>query len=232
MNSFVLNGRVAEACPDLVRWVKFMKNTEARRISETFVGPMRVSTVFIGLDHNFCEKCPPILFETMVFAPCEPEQVFSMTITSEEIPDYTRRYCTYEEAEAGHAEVVAQLRTHETCMINKDAVPQWAIQRVKDYLPIPLDIDVDSATVTAMARLLASERERCAFYCDAEAKRLSAFQDIAARPMIRMAEYLAYKIRANVDNIYGFSTRIWADEYATPERVGCIKIVLEEKYDE
>ena len=35
-----------------------------------------------------------------------------------------------------------------------------------------------------------------------------------------------------VDNLYGFSTRKWADDYATPERVGCIKIVLEERYDE
>ena len=35
-----------------------------------------------------------------------------------------------------------------------------------------------------------------------------------------------------VDNIYGFSSREWADEYATPERVGCIKIVLEERYDD
>lgn len=80
-----------------------------------------------------------------------------------------------------------------------DGIPQWAIQRVKDALPIPLDIDVDSATVSAMATLLASERERCAFYCDVEAKRLSAFGDIAAKPMVAMTESLAKKIRAQDD---------------------------------
>ena len=35
-----------------------------------------------------------------------------------------------------------------------------------------------------------------------------------------------------VDNVYGFPTRKWADYYATPERVGCIKFVLEERYDD
>ena len=35
-----------------------------------------------------------------------------------------------------------------------------------------------------------------------------------------------------VSNIYGFSSRAWADEYATPQRVGCIKVVLEERYDD
>ena len=35
-----------------------------------------------------------------------------------------------------------------------------------------------------------------------------------------------------VDRVYGYPTRNWANEYATPERVGCIKIVLEERYDD
>lgn len=49
----------------------------------------RVSTVFLALDHRFSGDGPPIVFETMVFGgPFDQEQ---------------ERYCTWVEAEAGHA---------------------------------------------------------------------------------------------------------------------------------
>jgi hypothetical protein len=58
-----------------------------------------VSTVFLGLDHSFGGG-PPVLFETMVFG----------------MPDgseYQDRYHTWQEAEAGHREVVRKLRNGE-----------------------------------------------------------------------------------------------------------------------
>jgi hypothetical protein len=65
---------------------------------------VRVSTVFLSLDHAFhvgTEKGPPLLFETMVFG----------------LPDgaeYQDRYSTWEEAEAGHREVVRKLKQGES----------------------------------------------------------------------------------------------------------------------
>ena len=65
--------------PDLLAWGKWYEasaNNGARRVEdETIPGPnfgglrmvSRVSTVFLGLDHNFAQKGPPILWETMVF---------------------------------------------------------------------------------------------------------------------------------------------------------------------
>lgn len=45
-----------------------MLDADARRVARTRVAPdCHVSTVFLGLDHNFTGKGPPLLFETMVF---------------------------------------------------------------------------------------------------------------------------------------------------------------------
>lgn len=59
-----------------------------RHVAETIQDDVRVSTVFLGLDHSFGRQGPPVLFETMVFqdhhsVACE-------------------RYATWAEAEEGH----------------------------------------------------------------------------------------------------------------------------------
>ena len=57
----------------------------------------RVSTVWLGLNHNHVDDGPPILFETMVFGGTEDQ-------------DQTQwRYSTEAEARAGHAEIVATI---------------------------------------------------------------------------------------------------------------------------
>ncbi len=61
------------------------------------VGDKRVSTVFLGLDHQYGDG-PPLLFETMVF----PKDSYSDL--------YCERYSTYDEAEAGHAKAVQGLK--------------------------------------------------------------------------------------------------------------------------
>lgn len=38
------------------------------RVAEAHLGKFYISTVFLGIDHNFLGKGGPILFETMVFA--------------------------------------------------------------------------------------------------------------------------------------------------------------------
>lgn len=63
-------------------------------------GLIRVSTVFLGHDHNFAPWGPPILYETMVFLRPAPPGY--------EPPQW--RYHTAAEAAAGHAAVVAATR--------------------------------------------------------------------------------------------------------------------------
>lgn len=73
-------------------WGRFFDNADNRRVGMTKRWPITVSTVFIGIDHNFEPEGPPVLFETMVF-------------DSWRHGDYCRRYHTWDEAQAGHAEV-------------------------------------------------------------------------------------------------------------------------------
>jgi hypothetical protein len=54
-----------------------------------------VSTVFLGLDNQWLADGPPLLFETMVFPEC----------------DVCERYSTWDQAVAGHDQVVARERS-------------------------------------------------------------------------------------------------------------------------
>lgn len=66
-DKYVLNDK-REAVPtdDVLAWARMFEDGEARRVARTQVGPLSISTVFLGLDHAFGEG-PPMLFETMVF---------------------------------------------------------------------------------------------------------------------------------------------------------------------
>lgn len=54
---------------DVLAWSR--SRSHWQRVAETTLpNHYWVSTVFLGLDHNFYDDGPPILFETMTF-PCE-----------------------------------------------------------------------------------------------------------------------------------------------------------------
>lgn len=65
------------------------------RVARTEIGDIRVSTVFLGLDHSFLGQGPPLLFETMIFGGDREGEMM--------------RYSTWAEAELGHMEVVESL---------------------------------------------------------------------------------------------------------------------------
>ena len=79
-------------CEDTIEWAKFFE-TQNRRVARTTYAGFEISTVFLALDHNFGETNDqrPILFETIVFDKF-----------GREIPKFTKRYCTWDEAENGH----------------------------------------------------------------------------------------------------------------------------------
>lgn len=66
MKYFKLEGTKVVECDSLIEWAKFFESQ--RRVARTVIGPFVVSTVFLGLDHNFAEAGPPLIFETMVFS--------------------------------------------------------------------------------------------------------------------------------------------------------------------
>ena len=71
---------------DLETWAKWFETTD-RHLAEDKIGDVRVSTVFLGLDHSFFGG-KPLLFETMIFGGNNDQ--------------YQARYPTKEEALAGH----------------------------------------------------------------------------------------------------------------------------------
>jgi hypothetical protein len=53
-------------CPNLLRWARWFELSRERWHKTDRIGPLRVSTIFLGLDHNWGGG-RPILWETMVF---------------------------------------------------------------------------------------------------------------------------------------------------------------------
>ena len=96
MNSrYILKDKVPVECPDLHTWGKWMETAD-RHVDRTEITPeIEVSTVFLGLDHNWGEGSP-VLFETMIFGGTHAEE--------------QDRYTTWEDAEAGHKRAVALAR--------------------------------------------------------------------------------------------------------------------------
>lgn len=78
------------------RWGELHSDMSYKRVAETAVGPYWISTVWLGMDHRWGQG-PPLIFETMVFAPDE------VTLGPE---IECRRYSTEAEALAGHDETV------------------------------------------------------------------------------------------------------------------------------
>ncbi|MCF8605126.1 hypothetical protein L5I01_17365 [Gordonia sp. HY442] len=74
-----------------------------RRVGDTDVGEVRVSTVWMGIDHNMTGVGPPLIFETMLFVNDDEDE-----------GDYRHnalvRYATEEEALRGHLAAVDALR--------------------------------------------------------------------------------------------------------------------------
>jgi len=99
---YVLVGQTPVPEPNLMKWAFWFENScrnDGRRVAKDELPGCVVSTVFLGLDHNFFGDGPPILFETMVFADAEAVDQY--------------RCSTWAEAEAQHQRVVAELKAKQ-----------------------------------------------------------------------------------------------------------------------
>jgi hypothetical protein len=63
---YILKGKIPVPCEDLLTWGRWLEDSQQRVVKQEDVGPFWVSTVFLGLDHNWGDG-PPLLFETMIF---------------------------------------------------------------------------------------------------------------------------------------------------------------------
>lgn len=82
--------------PDVLKWGRWFEEIANRRVAEDQIGDVRVSTVFLGIDHNFSGEGLPMLWETMVF--------------SGPLDEECERYASIAGAIAGHAAMVERVK--------------------------------------------------------------------------------------------------------------------------
>lgn len=90
MRYAILDGKTVKPVDDVLEWARWFESTD-RHVAKDEFGDIRVSTVFLGLNHAFGDG-PPLWFETMIFG--GPADL------------YQDRYTTWDEAERGHKKAV------------------------------------------------------------------------------------------------------------------------------
>lgn len=92
---YILDGHEPKRV-DLMEWARWLETAERHvaldKINRMGLSMVSVSTVFLGLDHQWGDG-PPLLFETMIFGGKHD--------------GYCERYATWDEAEAGHKVALA-----------------------------------------------------------------------------------------------------------------------------
>jgi hypothetical protein len=94
-DKYILDGKRAVIEPNLMKWAIWFETAD-RAVAKDLIDDVRISTVFIGIDHQFGNG-PPLIFETMIFGGPHDQ--------------YQTRSSTWDEAEAQHAEAIALVRS-------------------------------------------------------------------------------------------------------------------------
>jgi hypothetical protein len=101
------NGKITPAT--FLEWAHWFENPTNRQIENTITEDVTISTVFLGINHDFSftdlAKKRPILFETMVFGGTHDQ--------------FQWRYSTLGEAKQGHYELVTAVQE------NRQPHMQW-----------------------------------------------------------------------------------------------------------
>jgi hypothetical protein len=97
---YKLVGKLVVPCTNIVEWGLAFENGN-RQVGRSQIGPLTVSTVFLGLDHGWGGKS--LFFETKIFG--DRDRMLEINgrkrLFRSEMP-YTARYETWDEAEKGH----------------------------------------------------------------------------------------------------------------------------------
>ena len=91
MKMYILKDRVPVQVRDTIEWAKWFEKADRIVKQDDAAKDVRVSTVFLGIDHNFYGGTP-LVFETMIFGGPHDQ--------------YQRRCSTWNQAEEMHAEAL------------------------------------------------------------------------------------------------------------------------------
>lgn len=98
-----MEGQIPVPCEDLLTWARWIEDNP-RVVRQEVIGRFFVSTVFLGLDHDWTFKGPPLVFETMVMQKDGGGSVYDAPFL---------RTSTWELALEDHAEAVVWAREHQ-----------------------------------------------------------------------------------------------------------------------
>lgn len=90
IDKFILDGHKVVPCDDLMLWAVWFE-TNNRIVKQETINGVKISTVFLGFDHNYGTG-PPILFKTMIFGGNHDQ--------------YQERCSTWEQAEVMHKKAI------------------------------------------------------------------------------------------------------------------------------
>lgn len=109
-HAILTEGGEVQAC-SLLSWAYWLEQNRAQRIikQEDLPHGYRISTVFLGLNHQYHPKMSPLWFETMVFEPSDGK-LSPLTGKIHKLGQEAtcQRYSTLEEARAGHEMIKAK----------------------------------------------------------------------------------------------------------------------------
>ena len=88
--NYILKDKIPVVEPDLNKWGSWMAQRDKRRIDKTMIGDIKISTVFLGIDHGYDGRVE--LFETMIFGGNHDQ--------------YCDRYATWTQSKKGHKRAV------------------------------------------------------------------------------------------------------------------------------
>lgn len=111
---------------DMIEAAKLIEDVASRVVATDEFGDIVVSTVFLGLDHNFGDG-PPILFETMIFGG--------------NFSEYQQRYSTWEEAEAGHRSITGLVG------LSLSSEPEIKVKKAKKKVKKKIKKDINFGSV-------------------------------------------------------------------------------------
>lgn len=83
---------------DLITWASQFETMD-RYIACDIVNENRISTVWLGINHGWCDSDKPLLFETMVFDKSGSDI-------------FMNRYCTWDEAMEGHQKTIEWVKKY------------------------------------------------------------------------------------------------------------------------
>jgi len=108
---YILTGHDPIPCEDFTTWTTWMDGpgrlVQDIQLIDAAHNLVRVCTAFLGVDVNFGDGAP-VLFETVVFGGPYDWELY--------------RYCTWEEAQQGHAAIVERCRLRDAGLKNQPLV--------------------------------------------------------------------------------------------------------------